>query len=415
MIKIRTLKSGIRLVMEEIPYMQSAAFGAWVRVGAVNENSENAGISHFIEHMMFKGTENRNARQIAEDIDKIGGQINAFTSKETTCYYVKSLYNNLYKAADVILDMLANSKFDSAEMDKERKVICEEIKMTLDSPDDLAHDEICELMFKGNALGKSIIGTPETLAKIDRDVMVNYIKEEYTKDRIVFSVAGKFNEDELVAFLDEKLMDYAFSKECEEKPQVPYEPRFKSIVKDIEQSHICLATRGIKLEDSRFYALSILNNVMGGSMSSRFFQNIREEKGLAYSVYSMSSAYVAGGYYNIYAAVGHDMIEKAIDGIKVELNYLKEKNITEEEFLMSKEQLKGNYIFGQENVSGRMFSIGKSLILKDKVFTPEEVLAKLDAVTLEDINEVRALISDYNSYSGVVISSKKIDLEKIWK
>ncbi len=409
-IDIRKLDCGVRVVMEQIPYVQSVAIGIWVKAGAVNETKKNAGVSHFIEHMMFKGTENRSARDIAADIDKIGGQMNAFTGKEATCYYVKVLKDNFEKGAEVLLDMLNHSLFAKEEMDKERQVICEEIKMIEDQPDDLAHDTITEMIFKGGPLGNSIIGTPTSLGKISRNVLMKYKEEEYSRDSIVVAVAGNIDEDQVCGYFEHQFDSLREKKLPRNLHISPYEKSYRVMVKDIKQSHLCLAVKGLKLDDPRYYAFSILNNVMGGSMSSRLFQNIREEKGLAYSVYSMASSFSYDGYYNIYAGVSHDKIRKAISGIKEELHVLERDGITKEELEASREQLKSNYIFGQENVASRMFSIGKSLILIDKVYTPEEVLQELDKVTMEDIETVKPMICDISHYSAVAVTDKRINL-----
>ena len=412
-IEIRKLDCGVRVVMETIPHVQSAAIGIWVKTGAVNETLKYAGVSHYIEHMMFKGTENRNAREIAADIDKIGGQMNAFTSKESTCYYVKVLKDNFEKGAEVLLDMLSNSLFDKIEMDKERQVICEEIKMIEDQPDDLAHDVVSEILFKGNPLGNSIIGTPSSLNRISRKVLTEYFDTQYTRDSIVVSVAGNINPDQVCAYLEDKFDKLGASKPVHENGYTPYEKKHKVIVKDIQQSHLCLATRAISLIDPRYYAFSVLNNVMGGSMSSRLFQNIREEKGLAYSVYSMLNCFSSDGYFNIYAGVSHDKIGAAIGGIREELEILGSQGITEEELSASREQLKSSYIFGQENVASRMFAIGKNLILLDRVFTTEEVLEGLNAVTMDDIEEVKKTLCDMSSYSAVAVTNKRINLKRM--
>ena len=412
-IEIRKLDCGVRVVMETIPHVQSAAIGIWVKTGAVNETLKYAGVSHYIEHMMFKGTENRNAREIAADIDKIGGQMNAFTSKESTCYYVKVLKDNFEKGAEVLLDMLSNSLFDKIEMDKERQVICEEIKMIEDQPDDLVHDVVSEILFKGNPLGNSIIGTPSSLNRISRKVLTEYFDTQYTRDSIVVSVAGNINPDQVCAYLEDKFDKLGASKPVHENGYTPYEKKHKVIVKDIQQSHLCLATRAISLIDPRYYAFSVLNNVMGGSMSSRLFQNIREEKGLAYSVYSMLNCFSSDGYFNIYAGVSHDKIGAAIGGIREELEILGSQGITEEELSASREQLKSSYIFGQENVASRMFAIGKNLILLDRVFTPEEVLEGLNAVTMDDIEEVKKTLCDMSSYSAVAVTNKRINLKRM--
>ncbi len=415
MIKTKKLDSGITLVMEQIPYLQSIAMGIWVKAGSVDETPEYAGISHYIEHMMFKGTTNRSARQIAEDIDKIGGQINAFTGKEATCYYVKTISSNYHKAADVIIDMLENSLFDTEEMNKERQVICEEIKMTLDTPDELAHDTITSIVFEGTALGNSIIGTPETLDRIDHDVMVEYVKNQYTRDSIIISVCGNYDEDELCTYFDKKLSVLKESKQKRKIETGNHTPQFKCITKDIEQTHICLATKGISNIDPSYYAFGILNNIMGGSMSSRFFQNVREQKGLAYSVYSMMGSFTDDGYYNIYAGVSHDKIEEAVQAIREELYLLEKEGITKDELESSREQLKSAYIFAQENVAGRMFKNGKNLLLSGRIIEPEEVVAGFDNVTMEDIEKIKGRICKFDEYSGVAVTKNEVDMKKFMR
>lgn len=414
-IEVRKLDCGVRVVTEKIDYVQSASFGVWVRAGAVNENEKNAGVSHFIEHMMFKGTKKRNARQIAEDIDRIGGQINAFTGKEATCYYVKTIGSNLQKGAEVILDMLTNSVFDKIEMGKERKVICEEIKMIEDQPDDLAHDTVTEMLFRGTPLGRSIVGTPTSLKNISRNVLVKYKEEQYTRDSMVVSAAGNFDEDEFFRFLSDKFDSMAQSKPAPVCERKEYERSFKVMVKDIQQSHICLAVKAVPLEDRRIYALQVLNNIMGGSMSSRLFQNIREEKGLAYSVYSLTSSFSTDGYYLIYAGVGHDKIKDALAGIREELTILRKDGVTRDELSMSKEQLKSSFIFGQENVASRMFTNGKNVTLLDRTYSPEEIISEIDRLSLEDIEEVKSLICDPELYTGVAVTDRRFDWRTVWK
>lgn len=414
-IKVKTLACGVRVIMEKIDYVKSAAFGIWVKAGAVCETPENSGVSHFIEHMMFKGTEKRNARQIAEEIDKIGGQMNAFTGKEATCYYVKTVSDNLKAGAEVILDMVSNAVFDSREMTRERKVICEEIKMIEDQPDDLAHDTATELVFKGSPLAKSITGTKTSLKGISRRVLSEYKEEEYTRDSIVVSVAGNFDEESFCDFLEDKFNGLKESKAARESQVQMYKPSFKTVIKNIQQSHICLAAKGVSLEDDRYYALSLLSNIMGGSMSSRLFQNIREEKGLAYSVFSMNSSYSSDGCFVIYAGIGHDKIKDALGAIEDELEILRRDGVSSEELSMAKEQLKSSYVFGQENVTSRMFANGKNLLLIDRIFTPEEVIDSIDKVSLSDIDNVKKLICDPAAYSGAAVTDKRVDWKTIWK
>ena len=416
MVKIRKLDCGIRVAMEKIPYVQSAAIGILTRTGSVNEVKKIEGISHLIEHMMFKGTETRSAKQIAEDVDKIGGQMNAFTGKEATCYYIKTLATNVDKALEILLDMFLNSTFDKKELSKEKKVICEEMKMIEDSPEDVVHDMICEQIFKGLPLGASIIGTPTSLRGISRDTIFEYIKNQYTLDSIVISIAGNFDEEHVCEILEGSLASLEKTKASTAPAELPYKPSYRVKVKDIEQAHICMGMRGLALDDDRYYALALLSNILGGTMSSRLFQNIREEKGLAYSVYSMFSSFSNAGYFNIYAATSHEKIAEAIGGIKEELKLLKENGVSEEELATSKEQLKSSYIFGQENVAGRMFSIGKNAVLLNKVYTPEEVLSSVNAVTLSDIHDMADMLCDVKNYCGAAVTNKKINLKSlIWK
>jgi len=413
MIVNKKLNCGVRIVMEEIPYVRSVSIGIWVKAGSVDETAKNSGISHFIEHMLFKGTEKRSAKKIAEDVDKIGGQINAFTGKEATCYYLKTLSDNIDKAADILVDMFLNSKFDEEEMEKEKRVVCEEIKMIEDSPEDYAHDIISELIFKGTPLAKSIIGTPKSLQGITRKAIKKYIAEEYTRDNIVVSICGCFNQDHVCELFDSKLIALNAHKEPKVHDVVEYKPNYKVKVKDIEQSHICLGLKGVAIDDDRYYPLMLLNNIMGGSMSSRLFQNIREEKGLAYSVYSMSSSFSNTGYFNIYAGVSHEKVRDAIGGIQDELRALAKGGVTEEELETAKEQMKGSYIFSLENVNGRMFSNGKNMLLLNKIYTPEEVLASIDAVTPDDIRDISEMVTDIRNYSGVLVGRNQTDLKKI--
>ena len=400
MVTIKKLNCGTTVIMEKSERVQSAALGIWVRAGASDEWDEVSGVSHFIEHMMFKGTKNRTAKQIAEDVDKIGGVFNAFTGKEATCYYIKTLSSNICRGAEILLDMLTGSKFDQEEMDRERQVICEEIKMVKDTPDDDVYDTISELVAGGNPLGRSILGTPESLAGIDRSRLVDYRDQMYARDSIVVAVAGNFDEEAIEAIFEDRL---------------PYQQSFNVKVRDIEQTHICLATPGIALDDPRYYAFVLLNSIFGGSMSSRLFQNIREQKGLAYSVCSMNLFSSYWGFFSIYAGVSPEKAEEALDAIHYELDTLRESGVTEEELAMAKEQMKSSYIFGLESVNSRMFSIGKNKLLLDRVYAEEEVLSSFDRVTREDIREVAEMIGDYSSYCGAAVTGRDFDLERIVK
>ncbi|MEE0772394.1 MAG: pitrilysin family protein [Anaerovoracaceae bacterium] len=411
MVKIVKLSCKTTLVMEKTDYVQSAALGIWVKAGAADESNDVSGVSHFIEHMMFKGTDKRTAKEIASDVDKIGGMFNAFTGKEATCYYIKTLSSNIYQGAEILIDMITGSRFDSEEMDKERQVIFEEIKMVKDSPDDDVYDTISELVSSGNPLGRSILGTPESLSGIDRGKLTGYLDKKYARDSIVIAVSGNFDEERIKELFEEKLNSLRENKITESFEMKPYKQSFDVKVRDIEQTHICMAIPGVSLADERYYAFVLMNSILGGSMSSRLFQNIREEKGLAYSVCSMNVFSSYWGFFSIYAGVAHEKAKDTIEAIKYELQQIKEKGVTEEELAMAKEQVKSSYIFGLENINSRMFSIGKNQLLLNKVFTAEEVLGGFDAVTGDDILKAAEIIGDCSAYCGASVTGKDFDLE----
>ena len=410
----KKLNCGIRMAMEKIPYVQSAAVGIWVKAGSVDENDRINGISHYIEHMLFKGTDSRSAKQIAADVDRIGGNINAFTGKEATCYYIKTLDSNLEQACDILIDMFLHSLFDEGEMEKEKMVILEEMKMTEDQPDDLAHDTLSELVFQNTPLQRQIIGTEESLLGIHRQDILDYMAREYARDNIVVSLAGNFDEDRMCSYFEGRLSDLAAVKPPRQKSSRPYVHEYRVKLKDVEQSHICLGVPGVTLDDDDlYYAMALLNNIMGGSMSSRLFQNIREEKGLAYSVYSGCTSYMDAGAFYIYAGVNSNKIQDAIGGIACELEALRRDGITADELATAKEQIKSNYIFGLENVNGRMFSNGKNILLLDEVREPERVLREIDAVTMDDMGRAAEMISDLGNYCASLVTGREVDLKKM--
>ena len=413
MLKIRKLDCGLRMVIDHIPEMQSVTVGIWVNAGCVDETPENSGISHFIEHMMFKGTKTRSARDIASELDALGAQSNAFTAKENTCYYIKSLSSNLDKACDVLIDMMTESVFDPVEMDKEKQVVKEEMKMVEDTPDDDVQDMLYEQLFKGEELSNSILGKPETLDSITHDDIVNYIASEYALDQTVVSVAGNFDEGKLCEQFENRLMSMSKIKNKRNHIITDYKPSFRTKVKDIEQSHICLGTRTMKFGNKDAYALSILNNIMGGSMSSRLFQNIREEKGLAYSVYSYTSFNDLTGFYGINAGISHDNIEATVEAIKEELIMLRKSGVTADEMETSRTQIKSNYIFSLENTGSRMVSNGRRVLLRNNVKTPKDIISEIDAVTMDDVSRVAALITDISTYSGTLIGRRDLEISEL--
>lgn len=385
----RILSNGLRIVYEKIPYVRSVSIGIWVGTGSRNEKPDNRGISHFIEHMLFKGTSRRTAKQIAEEMDGIGGQLNAFTGKECTCYYAKTLDSHVDVAFDVLSDMFFNSRFSPKDIEIEKKVILEEIGMYEDSPEELVHDVLSGVIWRGDSLGCPILGTRACLREINGNMIREYMMENYMPRNTVISVAGNFD-DERIYELVEKHFGMWRNRTCGTSgyDSVVFNSDLEFKPKDTEQVHICIGFDGIEYGDDRLYALMIVNNIFGGGMSSRLFQKIREEKGLVYSVYSYPSSYKGAGSFVIYMGMSPEFIESVVQLFTCEMGLLAGEGLSEDEIRKGKEQLKGSYILGLESTNSRMTSIGKSELLLGRILSPETVLEKIERVTREDIAEV---------------------------
>jgi len=383
------LKNGIRVVCERIPYVRSVSTGIWVRTGSRNENTDNNGISHFVEHMLFKGTRNRTAAQIAECIDNIGGQINAFTGKECTCFYTRTLDEHIETALDVLSDMFFNSLFDNKDIALEKKVILEEINMYEDSPEDLVHDMLSETVWLGTSIGQPILGTKSSLGNINRSMILDYMNERYTQSNTVIAIAGNYDEERLETLLEK----YFGSREPRDvKGQEPQKAEFMPAIrvkeKDTEQVHVCIGFEGIRTGDDDIYPLLAISNLLGGGMSSRLYQKIREEKGLVYSIYSYPTTYTDTGLFTIYAGMNPENLKIVASLIEEEIVNLKKHGMTRDELERTKEQMKGNYILGLESTGSRMNSIGKSEVLLGHIYTPDEILDKISSITMDDIDRM---------------------------
>jgi predicted Zn-dependent peptidase len=418
MIKKHTLDNGIRIVMEKIDYVKSASIGIWVNVGSNNENDETNGLSHFIEHMLFKGTENRKANEIAEDIDNLGGQLNAFTSKECTCFYVKVLDENIKDAVDILSDMFFNSLFQQEEIDKEISVVIEEIKMYEDSPEDVVHDKLTEVIFNNSPMAYNILGTEENLKTFTTQKVVEYMKKNYTPYNTVIAVAGSFDEQEFVQMIEEKFKDWNNENIKHVDPEAEYKRSVVGVNKDLEQLHMCIGNKTIGRHDKNYYPLLVLNNLFGGTMSSRIFQEVREKKGLVYSIYSFVSNYSNTGIFSIYAGMSYNQAEDALRTVLKEMISIKNGNISDEEFNRAKQQIKGNYILGLESTSSRMSSIGRRELLYNEIQYPEEVIESINNVKKEDVLNVAVELFDIDSlsvtFTGNLNKNKDIE-EKINK
>lgn len=381
MYKTHTLSNGLTIIGEEIPYLKSITLGVWVNAGSRIENEELGGISHFIEHMLFKGTKNRTSKEIASTIDNLGGQINAFTSRECTCYYVKLLDEHIDIGIDILSDMFLNPLFDEKDIDKERQVIIEELKMYEDSPEDLVYDLLMEGIYKTDALGMNIIGTEESLYNMNRNTIKDYFNKYYVASNSVISISGNFKFEEMVKLIESKFKDLAMGNVDIKITEPEFHPCFIARNKDTEQVNLAISLKAIPLEYREdAYALSIINNIFGGSISSRLFQNIRENKGLVYSIYSAPSLYRKSGELGIYASMSNENLKKVYNLVLEEIDNLRQNHLTDKEIKESKEQLKGSYILGLESTSSRMMSIGKAMVLTKKVKNPNDIIESINNI-----------------------------------
>lgn len=387
MIKRHTLSNGLRVIIEDIPSVRSVAMGIWVGTGSRYENPDNNGISHFIEHMLFKGTKTRSAHDIAELFDSIGGNVNAFTSKEYTCYYAKVLDEHVELGLDILSDMFFNSVFDPEELNREKKVVIEEIKMYEDTPDDQIHDLIAQASFKQNALGYSILGSDKVLESLTRDHILDYIQNRYTIENTVITIAGNVSNSII------EMMEQYFGGFQNHGIKEPYAAAgFEALEivksKQTEQAHISLALPGRSVSDANLYSLILLNNILGGSMSSRLFQEIREKRGLAYSVFSYHSSFQDTGLFTIYAGTAPHQIDEVTDLILHILHEIKNNGITEKEILKGKEQLKGSLMLSLESTNSRMNRLGKNELLLGRHLTLDEVIDRINQVNMDSVNQV---------------------------
>ncbi len=415
---IDKLDNGIRVVMEKIPYVNSVSIGIIVNSGSREEDKHNNGISHFIEHMLFKGTQKRTAKDIAEAIDNIGGQLNAFTSKESTCYYAKVLYNHIDIAIDVLADMFTNSIFSESDIEKEKAVIIEEINMYLDSPEDMVNDLLNEIMFESTTLGRPILGTEEIIRNLSREEIINYFNYNYRPENIVISIAGNIDTKEVFKMLNYHFGNFNITNEKNNKINNIYSfsNKLKGINKNTEQLNFCIGMEGLPIISPNIESLLVLNNIFGGSMSSRLFQRIREDLGLAYAVESYLSAYKDTGILTIYAGLHPSQLLKTVKHIEKEIDEIRNNIISKDELDKSKEQLKGSYVLGMEGTFSRMYEIGKSLSIFDKVQSPDEILSKIDKVSIDEIEEIINIVFNKEkiniAYVGD-IENQRITEEKI--
>ncbi len=409
MINCWNLESKAKLVVEEIPYLKSAAIGVYIRVGSRNENTDIAGASHFIEHMLFKGTQKRSAREIAESFESIGGQLNAFTSKEYTCVYARTLDENIYMAIDILFDMLFNSQFRVRDVTTEKEVVIEEINMYEDTPDDLIHDVFARSLWEGHPMGSPILGTLESVSSFSSQDIYDFYKSRYIPANMVISVAGNVESSKIKDTIEKYLDNHGRGEsECGNFEPSANKTFIKLLDKKTEQVQICLGVPGISYHDPHRYTQNVMNSILGGGMSSRLFQTIREEHGLAYSIYSYPSNYSDTGSYSIHIGTGAAKISKFFEVLYIELNKFINEGVSQEEVLRTQQLIKASMYMSLESVMNRMSRMGKSLLMYDKILPIEKVIDKVLAIDSEMVMEFSSGILKNELFSLAAIGSGEV-------
>ncbi|MBI2461169.1 MAG: insulinase family protein [Candidatus Rokubacteria bacterium] len=382
------LPDGIRLVTERMPHVRSVAAGIWVETGSRHEPEGRSGVSHFIEHLVFKGTETRTAEEIARAVDSVGGQMDAFTSKEHTCFYVNVLDQHVPLAVDLLADILLHARFAREDIEREKTVVLQEFRMVEDTPEDLIHDLFARRIWPDHPLGRPILGSRDVVLGLDREVILSHFAEEYCPARITIAVAGHVDHDRLVELFAPRFE--GFHRRPVHRDGLPpvLTPQVDVVAKSLEQVHFVLGLPGFAHTAPERYALYLLNTILGGGMSSRLFQEVRERQGLVYSIYSGSAAFRDAGLLYIYAGTEAAHFPKVLRLVLDELARLRDKGITEEELARSREHLKGNLMLSLESTSSRMNRLAKQEIYFGQFFSLDEILAAVDAVTVEEVGRL---------------------------
>ncbi|MGH9387597.1 MAG: M16 family metallopeptidase [Vicinamibacterales bacterium] len=404
-IRRAVLANGVRLVTEEMPHVRSVAIGVWLMRGSRHEPPAHAGIAHFVEHMLFKGTPTRSAEAIAQQVDSIGGQIDAFTSKEYAGYYVKVLDEHLPIAIEILADLVANPLLAETDIEREKKVILEEIKMVEDTPDDLVHEIFSESFWAGHALGRPILGTPASVAELDRPTLARYFGQTYVASNFVVVASGHLEHDRV-----RELLDTALSTIPKQGPSAALvAPVTAATVqirhKDLEQSHVCFGTAALPQHHPDRHAAYVLNTTLGGSMSSRLFQNVREKRGLAYAVFSGLSAYQDAGALSIYAGCANEAVAELIDVVVAEIRQMKAEGLNQAELRRAKDHLKGSLMLSLESTSSRMSHLARQEMYGDETDTLDEMLAAIERVTEPDVERLANRFFSDNALAVTVLGN----------
>jgi predicted Zn-dependent peptidase len=397
------LETGLTVLTEQIPHVRSVSIGLWVRVGSRHEPASCAGVSHFIEHLLFKGTERRSAEEIARAIDSVGGTLDAFTSRENTCLYAKVLGEHLPLAVDLLSDLLLNPRLDAEDLEKERRVVLEEIKMVEDDPDDLIHDLFAQQFWLDHPLGRPVLGSRETLKEITKDGVLAHLARFYQPDRVIVAAAGDLEHGRVV-----DLIRAAFgawqgrSVSSNGSPPVSH-LSVRHEERDSAQLHLVMGAEGLPYGSAGRYAFYLQNAILGSSMSSRLFQEVREKRGLAYSIYSYQASYQDSGLLAVYAGTSPDSFQQVVELIRAEIARLRTEPVDLEEFQRAKDQLKGNLLLGLESTSSRMTRLAKTEIYFQRYFDLDDIIQGIDGVTPEAFAELNRTLLVPDHYALTTI------------
>ena len=413
--EITTLSNGLRIITSERPQLETVSLGVWVRTGSAYEKKENNGISHFLEHMSFKGTKTRTALQISEEIENVGGQSNAYTSREFTAYYAKMMKEDADLAVDVITDSLLNSTFPEEELVKERDVVIQEIKQTIDTPDDIVFDYFQETAFPNQALGRSILGPQETVKKFTKDSLQNYINSNYAAENMVACAVGNIKHQDFVKMISTRMSGFRAKTNFTTEPQ-NYQGGFFIEKRPIEQSHLILGFKGYPYKDKHYYDMAVLSMILGGGMSSRLFQEIREKRGLVYSVYSFTASHSQSGIFGIYAGTEAKDLPVLLPVVVNEIKKISNDSVSDKEFSRAKMQLKSSIKMGLESSSSTAEVLARQNLIYNRSLTIEEVIEKIDAVSKDDIRSVaQSIFSTNPTYTLLGDVDKYIEYDELKK
>jgi predicted Zn-dependent peptidase len=397
------LTNGIRILSDPMPEVRSATVGFWVGAGSRDEPEGLFGATHFLEHLLFKGTDSRTAREIAEAIDAVGGELNAYTTKEYTAYYARVLDDDLPLAVDILADITRHPAFPPDEVETERTVILEEIRMRDDTPDDLVHDVFYETLWPDHPLGRAVLGTYESIEEISRDGIAGYFDDYYKPENLVVAAAGHVDHDDLCARVESAFAGTGGGRELVHTAPPPFEPSVKVVPRDSEQAHVVLGTVGLSRSDADRYALGVLTHILGGGMSSRLFQEVREKRGLAYSVYAYRSPYRDTGTFAVYAGTSPSTVKEVLDLVEAELDKVAADGVSEGELERAKGHVRGSMALSLEDSGSRMTRLGRNELVEGELLTVDEIVGRVEAVTLDDVARVaKRLFADQRYVLTVV-------------